>query len=848
LSNSIVASGDHHLTIEPAGTSQQTYQLQLINAYDSNAARSYIGQYTGHLYITNNRYFNGSWNSNTSDAGGFYVQSSNGYHEFKHFPAGSNTAVQDLFINGPSGFIRSEHNFRLGANSISNDGSGGLTFDTSGNATFANNVILSNTGSARLKIEADTDNVTETHVPSILMTQDGNIFAHMIAGESNSGDNAIGSTTNALLIATTSSTGSPAIQFATGGNHFGTHDLPGGSNDTLPTVALTLGENQDATFAGNVLLGANSISNDGSGGLTFDTSGNGTFDGFIKAQRLIYSHITTGSSSTGGGKWTRITRVNLTGQYQSAACTFEISGSNSGASAGLYAKVRFRVKQQASLGNAPFIDLDVFDYQRLTENYFKAVTVQNDASATIVDLYVTMVDSYVNYVFTPHNVYQDSKFTFYSSDGLVSSLPAGAQTDAVPRALIFSSDGDATTPRDLDVSRYFHSVGYATFDSSVDISGNASFGSTTGFGGRIETGGNWISYASADRGMSVDAYGRVLFRVEDARIENIVLDNTYNSNYVRSYLGQYQTNFYLANNARYVSGQWFVNKGTEYSERMIFSDGKILFGHAYLGSSQTWYRNLHIDGPNGKAGFFTSSPASALHIHESSTGGTDEDILTVTTQSGGGFSLRCSDLSASNPTWKLRSNGSEAMELFVGTNDGQLTLNTDGTSTFGGSVKLNNLSGIDAAKDIRKTSDETNSTKSLQDDNHLTFTAEANTKYYVDFELFVNLVSSASNEGFKFDITGPSSPTAVAYRAYGISDTDGMVVPSGGEATAFSTSRTIPFSVSSAHDGVVKIRLYLDNGANSGSVTLRWAWDQDGGLFDNVTVYKESFMTVKAVA
>jgi hypothetical protein len=177
-----------------------------------------------------------------------------------------------------------------------------------------------------------------------------------------------------------------------------------------------------------------------------------------------------------------------------------------------------------------------------------------------------------------------------------------------------------------------------------------------------------------------------------------------------------------------------------------------------------------------------------------------------------------------------------------------LALGSSKNATFYGSVKLNNLSDIDAAKDTRKTTDETTDSASLQNDNHLTFTAAANTTYYVDYELFVNLVSSASNEGFKFDITGPSSPTAVAYRAYGISDTDGLKVPSSGEATSFSTSRIIAFSQGSTHDGVVRIRLYLSNGANSGSVTLRWAWETGGGLFDFLTVYKESFMTVKAVA
>lgn len=801
LSNSIVASGDHHLTVEPAGTSQQTYQLQLINAYNSNAARSYIGQYQGHLYITNNRYYNGSWNSNTSNYGCYYMQSSNGHHIFKHFPAGSNTTVQDLVINGPSGFIRSEHNFRLGSNSISNDGTGGLTFDTEGKGTIS---APGTYHTYQLKLAGNTSR------RAYLGMYEGNTY--LTTNRYYNGSSWQSDITGAGIF---------YMQHNSGYHEFKHFDSGSGSStrDLLIDGVNTYTESLHYFRVKNKL----------------------------KADLYDYSQLTTGSGSSGSGQWTRIARVNLTGQYQSASCTFEIAGSNSGASGGLFAKVRFRVKQQASLGDAPFIDLDIFDYQRLTDDYFKTVTVQNDASATIVDLYVTMVDSYVNYVFTPYNVYQDSKFTFYSLDGLTSSLPSGAQTDAVPRALVFSSDGDATTPRDLDVSRYFHSVGAATFDASIQVNGQANILGGAGIGGNLELGGNWISYASGDRGMKIDDLSRAVFKIDANRIGNIVLQNDYNSNTVKSYIGQNQNHLFICNNA-YYNGDWYPDLSSDYSERLLFIDGVFRMDYSVFNSPISWTRVFHFDGPDGKAGFFTDSPAATLHVHESSTGGTDEDLLTVTTQSGGGFSVRCSDLSASNPTWKLRSNGSEAMELFVGTNDGQLTLNTDGTTTFGGSVKLNNLSSIDATRDIRKTSDETNSTNSLQDDNHLTFTAEANTKYYVNFELFVNLVSSASNEGFKFDITGPSSPTAVAYRGYGISDTDGMVIPSGGEATAFSTSRTIPFSVSSAHNGVVKIRLYLDNGSNSGSVTLRWAWDQGGGLFDNVTVYKESFMTVKSAA
>jgi hypothetical protein len=640
VGDSIVSSGANNITITSASAGQ-AYQVKLFNPYSSNTKSTYIGQFAGGTHFTTNRYYaSSSWQSDVStDPGAHYLQHRDGYHAFQHFPANSNTSSQDFVVNGPSGYVLSQHNFRVGGNAINNNGTGGLTFDTEGKGTIS---ATGTTHSYQLKLAGNNSR------RAYLGMYGGNTY--LTTNRYFDGSSWQSDITGAGIFYIQHNSGYHEFKHFASGSSSSTRDLLiDGSNTYTESLHYFRVKNK------------------------------------LRADLYEYSYLTTGSGSTGGGKWTRIARVNLTGQYQSAACTLEISGANSGASSGLNAKVRFRVKQQASLGDAPFIDLDVFDYQRLTENYFKAVTVQNDASATIVDLYVTMVDSYLNYVFTPYNVYQDSKFTFYSSDGLVSSLPAGAQTDAVPRGLVYSAPlGDATTPRDLDVGRYLDVAGYAIITGHLYADAELSVSSHTNFGGRLQTGGNWISYASGDRGMKIDDLYRAVFKIDDNRIGNIVLQNDYNSNTVKSYIGQYQDNLFICNNA-YYSGDWYPDLSSDHSERFLLIDGVFRMEYSISNSPISWTSIFRADGPNGKAGFFTNSPASALHVHESSTGGTDEPIFRLTTASGGGFNILCSDLSSSNPTWTISGYYDEAM-AFKYNNSTKLKI--DGSTNIYGQVNI----------------------------------------------------------------------------------------------------------------------------------------------------------------
>jgi hypothetical protein len=71
--------------------------------------------------------------------------------------------------------------------------------------------------------------------------------------------------------------------------------------------------------------------------------------------------------------------------------------------------------------------------------------------------------------------------------------------------------------------------------------------------------------------------------------------------------------------------------------------------------------------PAGNVGINTTTPSAKLNIREDVTTATAADLLAIATASGGGFNIECSDRSAANPTWAIRTFTDEPISFKQGT-------------------------------------------------------------------------------------------------------------------------------------------------------------------------------------
>ncbi len=123
---------------------------------------------------------------------------------------------------------------------------------------------------------------------------------------------------------------------------------------------------------------------------------------------------------------------------------------------------------------------------------------------------------------------------------------------------------------------------------------------------------------------------------------------------------------------------------------------------------------------------------------------------------------------------------------------------------------------IGATTVVHKTGGETvTSSNTLQNDDHFTFSVAANERWKgsITFPMTAN-----GSGGFKFDITAPSGASG-SCAMYGLNAyvTAWTAIGTGGGATATATNATIT------------ITFDVTNGANAGSITLRWAQNASFG-------------------
>jgi hypothetical protein len=152
-------------------------------------------------------------------------------------------------------------------------------------------------------------------------------------------------------------------------------------------------------------------------------------------------YLTTNSTTT-ANQWTKIANASLTAQAQKSINLFSIIGGQNGdfnlpAQLGI---VYFRVQQQNAMGGTPNIEVILNYSQRMSSADIVAITTQNDATATSVDLYVRIVGNYETLSINPIHTAGNVNATYFSTQSVSTTLPSGTQTAAKKLHVVVASD------------------------------------------------------------------------------------------------------------------------------------------------------------------------------------------------------------------------------------------------------------------------------------------------------------------------------------------------------------------------------------------------------------------------
>ncbi len=202
--------------------------------------------------LSANRYFDGTNDKRINTGESTAYQQLTGQHIF--YTAASNSAGTNISFTQAM-TLTAAGRLLLGTNT-----EGTYLLDVNGTGRFINDVTISSTGSAKLKITADTDNVTETDIAAIELSQDGGTSTSYFGINS----------TNDLIIGV-NSTNSPSIYIGTrnDGTSFVAeadakvtilNDGKVGIGTALPVTLLDIRSTLDSTgytTAANLSTGAN---------------------------------------------------------------------------------------------------------------------------------------------------------------------------------------------------------------------------------------------------------------------------------------------------------------------------------------------------------------------------------------------------------------------------------------------------------------------------------------------------------------------------------------------------------------------------------------------------------------
>jgi hypothetical protein len=281
----------------------------------------------------------------------------------------------------------------------------------------------------------------------------------------------------------------PFIDFhsgTTGGNDYDSRIIASGGTGSIGGGTLTL---QAATSA---------ISGNATVGGTLSVTGTTTLTGALSVNSGINAkgYVTSNTSSTFNGQYTLLGRCTITAQFQDCRSVVTVISAGDGGTTGQNATVDFRVKQQNALAGVPYVNVVVTNSTTsMAATHFTAVTVTNDATSTVVELYGQINPTFMTWDFNPLINNGSVQVAWLAGQGFISSLPAGATTVGI------NADVTATN---ITQSGTLAINGGTVTSTATTVNFLQSTVTTLNIGGAVGSGGINLGGGSSSTGCTVD--------------------------------------------------------------------------------------------------------------------------------------------------------------------------------------------------------------------------------------------------------------------------------------------------------------------------------------------------------
>ncbi len=181
--------------------------------------------------------------------------------------------------------------------------------------------------------------------------------------------------------------------------------------------------------------------------------------------------------------------------------------------------------------------------------------------------------------------------------------------------------------------------------------------------------------------------------------------------------------------------------------------------------------------------------------------------------------------------------GTAPLKFTSGTN---LTTPESGAMEWNGTQLFITTSGLERKTIpldtiIVKAADETVSNNTVQDDNHFSFTAAANTRYFID--MFVNASTTSNVPDFRFSFTFPSGTMNIM---------GGNLLANASAVLNGASGGVDNLALTNSAEGAIVIRGVINIGGTGGTVQFRWSQNTTDAV-NTVTVKTGSTMVYKAL-